>query len=73
MKAPRIAYEHATPNLNHLRRGEIYRAMTRGRTVVGEYLGIEAPHGDRSILIRHGAGTDSIALCDVTSILPIAA
>ena len=73
MKAPHPAYAYATPNINHLRRGEIYRAITRCRTVVGEYLGMETPHGDRAILLRHGDGTDSIALCSVISILSIAA
>lgn len=62
-----------TCNFNHLRRGATYRATTRDGTAVGEYLGMEAPHGDRAILLRHGTGTDSIALSDVTSILPVAA
>jgi len=29
---------------------------------------MEAPHGDRAILLRHPAGTDSIALRDLISI-----
>jgi len=55
-------------NLNQLRRGANYRITTRHRTRVGEYLGMEAPHGDRAILLRHPAGTDSIALRDLISI-----
>ena len=68
MTAPSIAHTSAIIDLNHLRRGDIYRATTPTGPITGEYLGIEAPHGDRSILLRHPAGTDSIALCNVTSI-----
>jgi hypothetical protein len=62
-----------TSTLNDLRRGTTYRATTRDRIAVGEYLGMEAPHGDRAILLRHRTGTESIELCDVTSIQPAAA
>ena len=62
-----------TSTLNDLRRGTTYRATTRDRIAVGEYLGMEAPHGDRAILLRHPTGTESIELCDVTSIRPAAA
>jgi hypothetical protein len=71
MKAPHTT-RTANCNLNHLRRGATYRATTRLRTAIGEYLGLEAPHGDRAILLRHGAGTDSIALKDVTSLVRLA-
>ena len=54
--------------INHLRRGETYRATTAHGVAVGEYLGIESPYGDRAILLRHRAGTESIALSEVTSI-----
>lgn len=54
--------------MNHLRRGVTYRATTRHGIAFGEYLGMEAPHGDRAIILRHGAGVASIALHDVTSI-----
>ncbi len=54
--------------LNHLRRGATYRAHTRNGIAFGEYLGMEAPHGDRAIILRHGAGVSSISLNDVTSI-----
>jgi hypothetical protein len=41
--------------------------------VVGEYLGMESPYGDRAILLRHTTGTTSIALAQVTSIQAVAA
>ncbi len=68
MTAPTTSRADARRNLNHLRRGEVYRATTRVGTAIGEYLGMEVSHGDRSILLRHGAGTESIALRDITSI-----
>ena len=58
---------------NHLRRGGTYRAVTRTGVAVGEYLGMETPHGQRAVLLRTMAGTASIALDDITSILPVAA
>ena len=73
MKAQDTAYEYATPNINHLQRGETYKATTPARTVVGEYLGIESPHGDRAILLRHCTGTESLELSRVTSIQLMAA
>lgn len=60
-------------DLNHLERGKVYFATTRYGTAVGEYLGMETPFGDRSILLRDAGGTASIATRDVTSILPLAA
>ena len=57
----------------HLQRGYTYQATTRGGVAVGEYLGMEAPHGDLAILLRHAAGTYSIELTDVTAIEPLAA
>jgi hypothetical protein len=41
--------------------------------MAGEYLGMETPHGDRSILLRHRTGTESIALTDITSLQPATA
>ncbi len=73
MTAHANSHKDTTCNFNHLRRGATYRATTRHGAAVGEYLGMEAPHGDRAILLRHRTGTESIALCDVTSILPFAA
>ena len=54
--------------LNELRRGTTYRATTHGGTTVGEYLGLETPHGVRALLLRHDRGTDSIPLRNVTAI-----
>lgn len=68
MTASQTSRKHANWNLNHLELGETYLAITEGGTSVGEYLGIEAPHGDRSILLRHQAGTESIDLRDVITI-----
>jgi len=73
MRTPHTSRPQAHSTINHLRRGNTYRATTRHGAAVGEYLGIEAPHGDRAILLRHGAGTESIALRDVMSIRPTAA
>ncbi len=67
------ARAHAPLDLNQLRRGATYEATTPHGIACGEYLGMEAPHGDRAILLRHSAGTSSIALGDVTSILTSAA
>jgi len=55
-------------NLNHLRLGSTYRATTTAGTTAGEYLGMETPYGDRSILLRSGAGTASIPLSDLTGL-----
>ena len=68
MTASTKSHKDANWNLNHLERGETYLATTEGGTSVGEYLGIEALHGDCSILLRHRAGTQSIDLRDVISI-----
>jgi hypothetical protein len=54
--------------LNSLRRGAVYRVGTRSGETVGEYLGIETPHGEWAILLRHAGGTDSIPFSLVTSI-----
>lgn len=55
-------------DLNHLERGSRYRATTRHGVAVGEYLGLEAPFGERAILLRHDRHTASIALDDLESI-----
>jgi len=55
-------------NLNDLRLGTTYRATTSAGTTAGEYLGMETPYGDRSILLRNGAGTESIALAELTGL-----
>lgn len=73
MKAPDTTQTDASTNLNYLRRGTTYRVTTRHSAVIGEFMGMETPHGDRAVLLRHTTGTDSIALSDLTSILAIAA
>ena len=63
-----------TPSdLLRLRCGVTYRAKTRQRIVVGEYLGMEAPYGNRAILLRHDTGTDSISVRLIDSICATAA
>jgi len=69
MTAPHTSRENATNNFNHLRRGATYRATTRSGTTVGEYLGMETPHGRCAMLLRHGTGTESIPLRSITSVL----
>ena len=68
MTAPQTWRSDASASINHLRVGTIYHATTRNGPAFGEYLGLEAPHGDRAILLRHAAGTDSIPVDAVTSI-----
>ena len=72
MTARHYAFDDA-PDETNLRRGSMYRAMTSDGATIGEYLGMEAPHGDLAILLRHAAGTHSIELGDVTSIEAMAA
>jgi hypothetical protein len=73
MNTPHLSCPTVAWNLNLLRRGASYRATTRSGSTTGEYLGMEAPHGDRAILLRHGAHTESIPLSDVTGVVPAAA
>lgn len=55
-------------DLNRLRCGATYRAVTpRGHTT-GEYLGVETAYGEWSILLRHDRGTDSIPFTRIDSI-----
>ena len=70
MEARGIARNSQPPSFNQLRRGSTYRATTRFGIAVGEYLGMENPHGDRALLLRNYSGTASIPLRDVTSIRP---
>jgi hypothetical protein len=60
-------------NNESLTRGNTYRATTRTGVATGEYLGMEAPHGDLAILLRHADGIHSIEVEDVTSIHLLAA
>ena len=73
MPAQHTSRRSAQLNLNHLRRGHTYRATTTSGTATGEYLGMEAMYGSRSVLLRHAAGTDSIDRRELMSIVPIAA
>jgi hypothetical protein len=68
MTAPHTARHDTSPSFNHLRRSATYRITTTRGTSSGEYLGMETPHGDRAILLRHMTGTESIPLREVTSI-----
>ena len=62
------APRHQPWHLNHLTRGVIYSARTNAGITIGEYLGIEAPHGDWAILLRDGHGARSIQVDELTSI-----
>jgi len=73
MPAQHTSRASAQLNLNHLRRGLVYRATTMSGTATGEYLGMEAMYGSRSVLLRNATGTDSIDRRELTSIVPIAA
>jgi hypothetical protein len=73
MTASPTTRPNGTVTLNHLRIGAIYRAVTHHGVAVGEFLGIETPHGDRAILLRHRTGTDSIEVGDMTAIHAVAA
>ena len=55
-------------NLNHLRKGGMYLAKTVRGVTVGEYLGMEAAYGERSVLLRNERGTSSIYRNDILSI-----
>ena len=55
-------------NFNHLRRGLTYRATTAAGYAVGEYLGMEALHGDRAVLLRNADGYESIYQHDIVMI-----
>jgi hypothetical protein len=73
MTAPPPRRSDATYNFNHLRRGDNYLAITSDGVAFGEYMGMEAPYGDKAILLRHRNATSAVALSDITSILALAA
>jgi hypothetical protein len=56
------------PDLNRLRWGVTYRAVTATGHATGEYLGVETTHGVWSILLRHDRGTESIPLSRIEAI-----
>jgi hypothetical protein len=68
MMAPQTSQEYISPDLNLLRPGSGFCVTTQDGSVAGEYLGMETLHGDRAILLRHRAGTESILVFDVTVI-----
>lgn len=62
------------PQAPSLRPGTMYATTTTsGRSVVGEYLGIEVAHGEWAFLIHTSAGVVSIPLATVASVVPTAA
>jgi hypothetical protein len=73
MMAPTTSRASAPWQFNQLQKGAVYEATTRFRVVIGEYLGMASPYGERAILLRNAAGTESITLNYVTSIQPAAA
>jgi hypothetical protein len=73
MTAPPPRRRDAPFNFNHLRRGDTYLAVTPDGVAFGEYMGMEAPYGDKAILLRHRNCTRAVALSDVTSIRAVAA
>ena len=62
------AQHNKQTNLNHLRRGGTYLATTSVGTTLGEYLGMEALYGERSVMLRNESGTTSISLSHNLSI-----
>ncbi|MGH8911410.1 MAG: hypothetical protein ACRDVD_02780 [Acidimicrobiia bacterium] len=71
MTASILSRSAATININHLRHGATYRAITHcGSMAVGEYLGIEVIYDDWRILLRHRGGTESIAVAELASVTP---
>lgn len=73
MTARTIASRDAADTQTRLQRGTTYRAITWSGEATGEYLGMEAPHGDLAILLRGDEGTHSLELDRVTSIERLAA
>ena len=69
-RAQHTSRDCAPMTINQMRRGATYRATTRIGSAAGQFLGLETPHGDRSILLRSRMGTASISLTDITSIRP---
>lgn len=74
MKARTASRNPAMIDINHLRIGGIYQAVTHGgRIASGEYLGIEVTHGDWMIILRDQAGSDSIPVDGLVSVSGAAA
>ena len=67
-------HEARHPDFNILRIGAHYSAETRSTIVEGEYLGVETPYGDRSILLRDADGaTSTIPLRTVVALRALTA
>jgi hypothetical protein len=64
-----LAPSTALSDLNHLRRGATYRAVTATDNATGEYLGVETTRGVWSILLRDERGTASIPFFRIESIV----
>ena len=62
------AHNNTQTNLNHLRRGGTYLATTASGITVGEFLGMEAMYGERSVMLRNDRGTASISRRAILSI-----
>jgi hypothetical protein len=58
MQAPTLR-PTSRPNFNILMVGSRFEASTTDTTYEGEYLGLETPYGERSILIRDQDGKTS--------------
>lgn len=56
-----------------MKRGRTYRATTTNGETTGEYLGLEAPHGDLAILLRDSDRVYSLAMDSVMTIERLAA
>ena len=64
----------ATINLNHLEIGDVYQVTTEtGHTATGEYLGIEVAYDDWMIILRNGAGSETILLDQLAQVTDVAA
>ncbi len=73
MTARTIASRDAHDTKTRLERGSNYRATTAAGEASGEYLGMEAPHGDLAILLRGIDRVHSIELDYVTGLERLAA
>jgi hypothetical protein len=73
MPAQTITPLPTTLDLNHLRRGAVYRATTAHGSAIGEYLGMEVLYGDHAVLLRNSIGTESIYRDEILAIESIAA
>ena len=73
MNTPTRTNIAANLTVTQLRLGGIYRAVTRNRTEIGEYLGLETSWGDRAILLRTAGGTSSVLVDRIERLVSAAA